>query len=118
MDYFREYRFQLFNIIEACEKITLYCYGFSSWEDLIINDDEKNYNAIRMNLIILSKNASALPKEVKQNFPSINWHFLEEELNALSIVEFNYESNVIFTFIQTEPPLIQETILRKQKYFS
>ena len=59
------------DIVESANKILLYTAGLSFEEFLV---DGKTVDAVVRNFEIIGEAANRLPEEIKEQYPSIDWH--------------------------------------------
>jgi uncharacterized protein with HEPN domain len=95
----RDSKLLLLDIKESIEKIKRYTLGIS-FEDFI--NDNKTCDAVIRNFEIIGEAANRLNDEIKEKYPSINWHRIRGFRNRIVHDYMGVDYNIVWTIIQSD----------------
>ena len=95
----RDSKLLLLDIKESIEKIKRYTLGIS-FEDFI--NDNKTCDAVIRNFEIIGEAANRLNDEIKEKYPSINWHRIRGFRNRIVHDYMVVDYNIVWTIIQSD----------------
>jgi len=111
----RSWKFRLFDIIEAIEKVNLFCIDLNTSEEF--KNELKTFDACIKNLEVIGEATSKIPNEIKKEYPTIPWKQIKGMRNILAHEYFGANAAVIWTTIKSDLPQLKHEIEKiVQKY--
>ncbi len=91
------------DIQQACDKISGYVSGLSFEE---FQADSRTVDAVVRNLEIIGEAARAIPVEMKQDRPAIDWSALNGLRNRIVHEYFGLSLPIIWAIVLHDPPVL------------
>ena len=100
----RRWKFRLRHIIEAIKRIEQYTFEISFEQ---FTADQKTFDAVVRNLIIIGEATRLVPPEIETAFPHLPWSEMRALRNILTHEYDRVEAGVIWDTVRGDlPPLI------------
>jgi uncharacterized protein with HEPN domain len=105
----RSWRLFLEDIAEASSRILRYSEG----KDLsAFCADEMAYDAVLRNLQIIGEAAKAVPADVRQGHPEVDWKGMTGLRDVLAHACFGLDDETLWDIVISKIPLLQEQVRR------
>jgi len=105
----RSWRLFLEDIVEASSRILRYSEG----KDLsAFCADEMAYDAVLRNLQIIGEAAKAVPAEVRQNHPEVDWKGMAGLRDVLAHAYFGLDDETLWDVVTTKVPQLRNQVRR------
>ena len=96
------------NILESVEKIELYSKQFKNADNLF--EDQKSFDAIMMNFIIVGEMVAKLSEDFKSNNSEIEWWKIKGFRNIVAHDYFGVDAEEVWQIIQNKIPELKSYI--------
>jgi uncharacterized protein with HEPN domain len=94
-------------MIAAIERIE----KFTAGQDLAkFTDDEKTFNAVEYNLVIIGEAARAVPDEVAERHPAIPWNQIRGARNVVVHQYFEASISIIWETVERDLPALKAAL--------
>ncbi len=103
----RDFRLYLQDILDAIAKVERYSADLDLEQ---FKRDELHIDGINMNLIIIGEAANAVPDEIQQRYPQIDWRNVIGLRNAIAHEYFRLNLDRIWNIIEVELPELKQQI--------
>ena len=100
----------LLRILEAIDKIILYSKDYSTADDFIFSNDQRDYNASLLLLMHIGEQAAKISADTKNKFPEIQWQHIKDFRNRVTHDYINVDKLIGFSIIKNELPKLQNQI--------
>lgn len=100
----------LLRILESINKIILYSTGYTTADEFIFSNDQKDYNASLLLMINIGEQSTKISSETKDKFPEILWQHLKSFRNRVAHDYVNVDKLIVFSVIRNELPKLQVQI--------
>jgi uncharacterized protein with HEPN domain len=100
----------LLRILEAIGKIILYSKDYSTADDFIFSNDQRDYNASLLLLMHIGEQAAKISADTKNKFPEIQWQHIKDFRNRVVHDYINVDKLIVFSIIKNELPKLQNQI--------
>lgn len=105
----RSWRLFLEDIIEASDRVLRYSEG----KDLsIFSADEMAYDAVLRNLQIIGEAAKAVPADVRQGHPEVDWKGMAGLRDVLAHAYFGLDNETLWDVVTTKVPQLRDQVRR------
>ena len=105
----RSWRLFLGDIHEASDRILRYAEG----KDLsAFSADEMAYDAVLRNLQIIGEAAKAIPEDVRQAHPEVDWKGMAGLRDVLAHAYFGLDDETLWDVVTTKVPQLRNQIRR------
>ena len=105
----RSWRLFLEDMIEASDRVLRYSKG----KDLaMFSADEMAYDAVLRNLQIIGEAAKAVPAEVRQAHPEVDWKGMVGLRDILAHAYFGLDDETLWDVVTTKVPQLQSQVRR------
>lgn len=124
----------ILTILESIEKIYIYTRGFKTAEEFYETNEQLNFNASQILLLVIGEESKKISKDLKEEHPSIPWNLVSSLRNRIAHDYRSVNPDITFDIIKnyleelkTELILMldkveyEEALLRKvvqTKYYS
>lgn len=98
----------LLNILNSADKILDYTSNFQNSSNL--ENDQKTFDAILMNFIIIGESTGRLSEELKSTYNDIPWRFIYGLRNIIAHDYFGVLAEEIWEIIQNDLPEFRRQI--------
>jgi uncharacterized protein with HEPN domain len=105
----REYKLYLADIKESILKIQSYSKG-CTLESL--KDDDKTYDSILLNFLVIGEAAVKIPDEIKNEHPDIDWRGMIGMRNIIAHGYFKIDPKIIWDSINKDLPILLNAIIK------
>ncbi|MHC1782280.1 MAG: DUF86 domain-containing protein [Anaerolineaceae bacterium] len=96
----RYWRERINDIIAAIDDIHFFI-GEMKFVDFM--GDNKTISAVELKFIIIGEAASAIPEDIQEKFPHIEWHLMKAIRNRLVHMYFSITPEILWNTINQEP---------------
>ena len=97
----RDYKLFLDDIRLSCEKIVRYTTGLT-FKQLL--EDEKTFDAVLRNLIVIGEGVKHLPLEVQQRHQQVEWREIAGFRDIAVHEYFGIDEEILWDIVQNEVP--------------
>jgi uncharacterized protein with HEPN domain len=105
----RSWRLFLEDIVEASNRILRYSEG----KDLsAFCKDEMAYDAVLRNLQIIGEAAKAIPADVRQGHPEVDWKGMAGLRDVLAHAYFGLDDETLWDVVTTKIPRLRSQVLQ------
>ena len=105
----RSWRLFLEDIIEASDRILRYSAG----KDLAaFSADEMAYDAVLRNLQIIGEASKAVPADVRQRHPEVDWKGMDGLRDILAHAYFGLDNDTLWDIVITKVPQLRNQVRR------
>ena len=105
----RSWRLFLEDILEASERILRYSAG----KDLAtFSADDMAYDAVLRNLQIIGEAAKAVPADVRQRHPEVDWKGMAGLRDVLAHAYFGLDNDTLWDVVITKVPQLRNQVRR------
>lgn len=101
----RDYKLYIQDILNASDNIADYTRGLS-FETF--SGDKMRLNAVERNLEIIGEAVKGIPREIRDNYPDIDWRGYAGLRDILIHQYFRVNLNIIWDVVQNELPLLRQ----------
>ncbi len=98
----------LFAILDSCSKILKFTKEVSNADDFF--SDEKTFDAVLMNFVIIGEAVSRLSDELKNSYPQISWTKIKGFRNIVAHDYFGVDAEEVWQIIKMEIPMLEKEI--------
>lgn len=106
----------ILTILEAIEKIYVYTSSFKNADEFYESNEQMNFNAYQILLLVIGEEAKKLNSELKQEHDSIPWHLITQLRNRIAHEYRSIDPNISFDIIQNYlPSLKNELVIMLEK---
>ncbi len=103
----RDFRLYLQDILDAIAKVERYSAGLDLEQFKL---DELHIDGINMNLIVIGEAANAVPDDIQQKYPQIDWRNVIGLRNAIAHEYFRLNLDRIWDIVEVEIPELKRLI--------
>ena len=107
----RNYLLFLDDMKEACLRILRHTNGLTKEEFL---SDEKTYDAVIRQMIIIGEAAKQIPHEVRTLYPSVIWKEMGRFRDLAIHHYFGIDEKIIWNIVESEVPLLLNNLSIKE----
>ena len=100
----------IFTILEAIEKINIYCHNFEDEEEFYSNDDQLYFNAVVNLLIAIGEENKKIDTQIKNDYP-FSWKEISKMRDKISHNYRGVSPYVVWDIVQNSLPQYKQTIL-------
>jgi uncharacterized protein with HEPN domain len=105
----RSWRLFLGDILEAADRVQRYANG----KDLpAFVADEMAYDAVLRNLHIIGEAAKAIPADVRQGHPDVDWKGMAGLRDVLAHAYFGLDDATLWDVVTTKVPKLRDQVRR------
>jgi uncharacterized protein with HEPN domain len=100
----------IFTILEAIEKINIYCHNFEDEEEFYSSDDQLYFNAVVNLLIAIGEENKKIDTQIKNDYP-FSWKEISKMRDKISHNYRGVSPYVVWDIVQNSLPQYKQTIL-------
>lgn len=100
------------DILQACNDILNFTQTMGKADDL--QNDRRTFLAVVRSLEVIGEAARQMPKSFKEKHPEIPWREVASLRNVIAHEYFGLDIDIIWDVIQTQIPVLSETLKRIQ----
>ena len=97
-------------ILEAIEKINIYCHNFEDEEEFYSSDDQLYFNAVVNLLIAIGEENKKIDTQIKNDYP-FSWKEISKMRDKISHNYRGVSPYVVWDIVQNSLPQYKQTIL-------
>ena len=96
-------------ILDASGKIEKFIIGISNADDFY--EDEKTFDAVLMNFVIIGESVARLPKDFIENQNHIPWNQIKGFRNLVAHDYFGVDAEEVWQIVKNHLPILFEQIM-------
>jgi uncharacterized protein with HEPN domain len=101
-------RINLSAIIESVNKIKNYTDGITSSKEFY--EDEKTFDSVLMNFIVIGESVAKLSDDVKNRYPKVAWNKVKSFRNIIAHNYFGIDEEEVWQLISSHLPSLDQKI--------
>lgn len=105
----RSWRLFLEDILEASDRVLRYSKGM---DPTTFSADEMAYDAVLRNLQIIGEAAKAVPADVRQAHPEVDWKGMAGLRDVLAHAYFGLDDETLWDVVTTKVPQLRNQVRR------
>ena len=98
----------IFAIQDSCSKIIDFTAGIGSAEEFY--QDQKAFDAVLMNFIVIGESVSKLSLDLKNQFPNVEWNKIKSFRNIVAHNYFGVDADEVWQIISSDIASLQKSI--------
>lgn len=99
-------------ILEAIEKIFLYSKDFKDADEFYQANDQMNFNACQILLLVIGEETKKLDTELKNEHESIPWQLISSLRNRIAHDYRSIDPNISFDIIENYLPTLKDELVK------
>lgn len=103
--------------ISAIEKIVIYTSGFSNSKELLLANNQLNFNGTLTLLIAIAEETKKIDKDLLKVQPDINWQNITDMRNVLAHDYRGVDPEIVFDVVRNELPVLRKGLLHLLNLF-
>ncbi len=96
------------NILDSINKISNYTQHFRSADELY--NDDKSFDAVLMNFVIIGEMVAKLSEEFKENNSKVDWSNIKGFRNIIAHQYFGIDAEEVWGIILNELPILKREL--------
>jgi len=99
-------------MLEAIEKIKIYCEEFDNPDDFLWSNQQLNFNDSVNLLIAVGEESKKIEEGLKQEFPEMKWKAIAGIRDKLSHDYRGVDPNIVWSVINNDLESLKETLMK------
>jgi uncharacterized protein with HEPN domain len=102
----------LFTILEAIEKIKIYCQDITTADELFTINDQMNFNAISRLLLTIGEEVQKIDVELLHTQPHIYWQEIKGLRNRMAHDYRGIDPDIVFDIAVNELEILKKALIQ------